>query len=80
MSDYIISQNVSSYITPTYYIPGKEGINYVNIEDSLIEARYLISKDYVLDEKILEEKIIFNDEDNKKMILHYKCEEILNSF
>lgn len=32
MSDYIISQNVSSYITPTYYIPGKEGINYVNIE------------------------------------------------
>ena len=54
--------------------------NYVNIEDSLIEARYLISKDYVLDEKILEEKIIFNDEDNKKMVLHYKCEEILNSF
>ena len=62
------------------YTYNKVEINYVNIEDSLIEARYLISKDYVLDEKILEEKIIFNDEDNKKMVLHYKCEEILNSF
>jgi competence protein ComGC len=50
------------------------------IADLLIQGRYLVSKDYIYEEKILEESIIFHDEVNKNLIIHYKCEEILNSY
>ena len=62
------------------YTFNKVEIEYTNFEEAVIQSRYLVSKDFIFDERIIEEKIIFHDEINKKVIFHYKCEEILNSF
>ena len=43
-------------------------------------AEHVVGVAKGVDERIIEEKIIFHDEINKKVIFHYKCEEILNSF
>lgn len=58
----------------------KVEINYSSYDDALIEARYLISKDFNYGERIISETIIFDNEEEKLLIIHYKCEEILNSY
>ena len=62
------------------YTYNKVQLYYQNIEEAFNEARYLVSSKYILEEKILEEQIIFHDESSKFIIFHYKCEEILNSY
>lgn len=52
----------------------------MNYEDIFIYARYKICENYILDERIVNETIIFDNENDKIMILHYKCEEILNLY
>lgn len=52
----------------------------MNYEDIFIYARYKICENYILDERIVNETIIYDNENDKIMILHYKCEEILNLY
>lgn len=64
------------------YVYNKIEISYQNyeIDKILLDARYLVSKNYILEEKILEENILHHDLERKILIIHYKCEEILNSY
>ena len=81
------------YINDEPYFIGTKGLIYgytynkveyfydqFELDKILIEGRYLISKDYQLDEKIITEEIIYHDIESKLIIIHYKCEEILNSY
>lgn len=85
--DDSISQGESTlYLGTKGYIYGytynKIEINYLNLDydEIFVYARYEISKNFILEENIIEETIIYDNENEKKMIIHYKCEEILNSY
>ena len=84
VDDHILINNEACLIGTKGIIYGytfnKVEIEYTNFEEAVLQSRYLVSKDFIFDERIIEEKIIFHDEINKKVIFHYKCEEILNSF
>lgn len=63
----------------------KVDYSYQNLDvDSFIDIvntiRNEIAKDFSLDEKIIKETIIFHDEENKKLVIHYTLKRILNKY
>lgn len=83
VDDHILLNNEPYFVGTKGLIYGytynKVEISYTNFEEAILESRYLVSKDYIYKERILEENILYHDETNKKIVFHYKCEEILNN-
>jgi hypothetical protein len=83
VDDYL-DENHTLYVGTKGYIYGiiyqKRSFSYQYLEETLISLRYQISRDFILEEKIIQEKITYLDEVTRTGTITYQCQIILNSY